>query len=86
MNPNSMVFILEITYLRKKDGAYIINQVIILDEYKPIGTHWVAIYIKNEITTYFDSFGVEHVPKDKKSFYVIKLLKLVVIEYKDMIQ
>ena len=85
MNPNSMVFILEITYLRKKDRAYIINQVINLDEYKPIETHWVAIYIKNEVTTYFDSFGVEHIPKDKKSFYVIKLLKQVVIEYKDMI-
>ena len=37
-----------------KDGAYIIN----LDEYSYIGTHWVALYVKNNDITYFDSFGV----------------------------
>ena len=42
-----------------KDGAYVIN----LDEYSDIGTHWVALYVKNNIT-YFDSFGVEHIPKE----------------------
>ena len=42
-----------------KDGAYVIN----LDEYSHIGTHWVALYIKNNNATYFDSFGVEHIPK-----------------------
>ena len=42
-----------------KDGAYIIN----LDEYSDIGTHWVALYIQNNDVTYFDSFGVEHIPK-----------------------
>ena len=41
-----------------KDGAYVIN----LDEYSDIGTHWIALYVKNNIT-YFDSFGVEHIPK-----------------------
>ena len=45
-----------------KDGAYVIN----LDEYSNIGTHWVALYIHNNDVTYFDSFGVEHIPKEIK--------------------
>ena len=45
-----------------KDGAYVIN----LDEYSDIGTHWVALYINNNDVTYFDSFGVEHIPKEIK--------------------
>ena len=43
-----------------KDRAYVIN----LDECANIGTHWVAISVKNDLATYFDSFGVEHVPKE----------------------
>ena len=39
--------------------AYIIN----LDEYFGIGTHWVALYVKNNDITFFDSFGVEHIRK-----------------------
>ena len=46
-----------------KDGAYVIN----LDEYADIGTHWIALYLKNNIA-YFDSFGVEHIPKDINAF------------------
>ena len=46
-----------------KDGAYIKN----LDEYSDIGTYWVALYINNDIT-YFNSFGVEHIPKEFKAF------------------
>ena len=42
-----------------KDGTYIINP----DEYSNIGTHWVALYVYNDDVTYFDSFGVEHIPK-----------------------
>ena len=34
-----------------KDGAYVIN----LDEFKPIGTHWTALYDNAENVTYFDS-------------------------------
>ena len=37
-----------------KDGEYIIN----LDEYKSIGTHWIALYGNDNNVTYFDSFGV----------------------------
>ena len=47
-----------------KDGAYVIN----LDEYSDIGTHWVALYVQNNDVTYFDSFGVEHIPKEIKTF------------------
>ena len=47
-----------------KDGAYIKN----LDEYPDIGTHWIALYVNNNDVTYFDSFGVEHIPKEIKAF------------------
>ena len=43
-----------------KDGAY----VIILDEYSDIGTHWIALYVKNNNATYFNVFGVEHIPEE----------------------
>ena len=47
-----------------KDGVYVIN----LDEYSDIGTHWVALYAVNNNITYFDSFVVEHIPKEIKAF------------------
>ena len=53
-----------------KNGAYVIN----FDEYHDIGTHWVALYVQStsvydtyvndKIVIYFDSFGVEHIPKE----------------------
>ena len=51
-----------------KDRAYVIN----LDEYSDIGTHQVALYVINNDVTYFDSFGVEHVPKEYEHLSVIK--------------
>ena len=57
-----MVFILVIIY-QIKDGAYVIN----LDGYSDICTYWIAVYLKNNIT-YFDSFGVEHIPKEVMKF------------------
>ena len=56
-----MVFILEIIY---QNETYIIN----LDEYADLGTHWIALHVKNNQFIYFDSFGVEHVPKEIKRF------------------
>ena len=47
-----------------KKGAYVIN----LGEYENTGTHWVALFVKNNETIYFDSFGVEHNPKEIKKF------------------
>ena len=49
---------------KTKDGAYAIN----LDEYSDIETHWIALYVNNKTVTYFDSFGVEHIPKEIKKF------------------
>ena len=51
-----------------KNGAYVIN----LDKYHDIGTHWVAFYVNNKIVTYFDSFGVEHIPKEIMKFIARK--------------
>ena len=45
-----------------KDGAYVIN----LDEYKSIGTHWIALHVNNNNVNYFHSFGVVHIPKKIK--------------------
>ena len=51
-----------------KNGAYVIN----LDEYHDIGTHWVALYVYNKTVTYFDFFGVEHIPKEIMKFIARK--------------
>ena len=47
-----------------KNGDYVIN----LDEYLDIGTHCVALYVNNNTITYFDSFGIEHIPKEIMKF------------------
>ena len=56
-------------YLREnlpkiKDGAYMIN----LDKYDSIETHWIALYVIDNNVTYFDSFRVEHIPKELRKF------------------
>ena len=45
-----------------KDGTYAIK----FDEFKSIVTRWISLYIDNYNVTYFDSFGVEHIPKEMK--------------------
>ena len=63
-----------------KDRAYVIN----LNEYSDIGTHWVALYVReaspkdvqNNNVTYFDSFGVEHILKEIKTFINNKNIKI----------
>ena len=47
-----------------KDEAYVIN----IDEYSDIGTYWTASYALNNNVTSFDSFGIEHIPKEIKKF------------------
>ena len=46
-----------------KDGSSVIN----LAEYSDIGTRWIAVYALNNNVTYFDSFGVELIPKESKT-------------------
>ena len=53
-----------------KKGAYIIN----LDEYENTGTHWIALFVKPKYTVYFDSFGIEHIPKEINKFICSKEL------------
>ena len=45
---------------KRGERAYVIN----IDEYHDIGTQWVALYVNNKTVIYFDSFGVEHIPKE----------------------
>ena len=47
-----------------KKGAYVIN----LNEYKYTGTHWVSLFVKTNGVIYFDSFGIEHIPKEINKF------------------
>ena len=54
-----------------KNGAYAIN----LDEYTGTGTHWIALYLKNNEVTYFDSFGVEYIPQEIIKFIGNKDIK-----------
>ena len=38
--------------------------VITLDEYENTGTHWIALFVKTNEVISFDSFGIEHIPKE----------------------
>ena len=54
-----------------EDGAYVIN----LDEHADVGTYWIDLYVKDNQIVYFDSFGVEHVPKEIEKFIGTKNIK-----------
>ena len=45
-------------------GTYVIN----LNEYKSIGTHWIGLCVNVNNVIYFDSLGVERIPKEIKNF------------------
>ena len=46
-----------------KDGIHITN----LDEGESIGYHWISLDVNNNNkVTYFDRFGVKHIPKEIK--------------------
>ena len=47
-----------------QDAAYVIN----LDEHSDTGTNWIHLCVLNNNGTYFDSFGVEHIPKEINKF------------------
>ena len=42
---------------KTNDESYVVN----LDEYKPIGTHWIVLYLNGNNFIHFDRFGVEHI-------------------------
>ena len=67
---------------RIKKGAYIIN----LDEYENTSTHWIALFVKPKYMVYFDSFGIEHIPKEINKFIGYKNIKSNIFRYKHMIQ
>ena len=54
--------------LKINDGESIIN----LDDNSDIGTHQVALYVLNNDVTFFDSFGLEHIPTEIEDLGVIK--------------
>ena len=47
-----------------KKGAHVIN----LDEYENTSTHWIAFFVKTNEAIYFDSFDIEHIPKEINKF------------------
>ena len=59
------------TIKKIKNKAYIRN----LDEYADVGTHWIALYVKNKEVIYLDIFGVEHIPEEIKRFIGHKNIK-----------
>ena len=65
-----------------KDDAYVINH----DEYADIDNYWIALYVNNDVVTYFDSFGVKHIPKEIKSLTGESRSQQIFLEYKHMIQ
>ena len=56
---------------KMRDGVYVIN----LDEYKEVGTHWIALFCEKNEIVYFDSFGVEHIPEKIIEFIENKRVK-----------
>ena len=72
-----------------KKGAYVIN----LDAFENTGTHWVALFVKPKYLVYFDSFGIEHIPKEINKFVgkndttkSSAIARIKCLEYKHMIQ
>ena len=47
-----------------EDGGYIIN----LDDKGKTGTHWIAVHLNGDDASYFDSFGIDHVPVEIVKF------------------
>ena len=42
------------------------------NEHADVGTLWIALYVLNIEIIYFDSFGLEHVPKKMKNLLGVK--------------
>ena len=46
----------------------------------------MALYVNDNNVTFFNCFGVEHIPKKSKNSWETKMLLQIFIEYKYMIQ
>ena len=55
-----------------KDEVYLMN----FDELKSIGSHWIALYVKDNNVIYFHSFEVERIPKEIRKIIGNKNKKL----------
>ena len=58
-----------------KKGAYVIN----LDEYENTGTYWITLFVETNEAIYFDSLGMEHIPKEINKFIKNDTTKLSAI-------
>ena len=67
---------------KTKDGAYLIN----LDEYKSIGTHWIALYVNVQNVTYLVALELNIFQKKLENSLEIKMLRQIFIEYKHTIR
>ena len=68
--------------MKLKNWAYVINP----DGYSDIRTHWIALYATNNNATQFDSFGVEHIPKETKIYIDKSMVVTNIFRIQDMIQ
>ena len=72
MNQDLMVLFSRNNFPKKiKDGANVIN----LDKYEDVGTHWIALFCNRNEIVCFDSFGVKHIPEEIKEFIGNKNIK-----------
>ena len=54
---------------------------------KSLGTHWITLNVNSNSLKYFDSFGVDHIPKEIKKFTDNKIfMKKISSEYPPMTQ
>ena len=54
-----------------KDMGCVVN----LDECSDVGTYWAVLYDHRDDATYFDSLGLEHIPKEIKALVKNKNIK-----------
>ena len=62
-----------------KNGAYFIN----LDHSENTGTHWAVVFVMGDEVIYFDSFGVEYIPKEIMEKIKNKNIKTIIFRIQD---
>ena len=59
MKPILLVFFSSNNLRNVEDERNVLN----FEEQKLIGIHWIVMYVDGKNLTYFNSFGVKHIPK-----------------------